>query len=44
MSKIVITAATGELGQLVVQHLLKRVSADQIAVSGLKCCEGIKIC
>ncbi|PLR96775.1 SDR family oxidoreductase [Bacillus sp. T33-2] len=33
MEKIVITGATGELGQLVVQHLLKKVSADNIAVS-----------
>jgi NAD(P)H dehydrogenase (quinone) len=33
MSKIVITGATGELGQLVVQHLLEKVSANQIAVS-----------
>ena len=33
MSKIVVTGATGELGQLVVQHLLKKVPASQIAVS-----------
>ncbi|MBM7634257.1 MULTISPECIES: SDR family oxidoreductase [Bacillales] len=33
MSKIVITGATGELGQLVVQHLLEKVPANQIAVS-----------
>jgi NAD(P)H dehydrogenase (quinone) len=33
MSKIVITGATGELGQLVVQHLLKKVPASKMAVS-----------
>lgn len=35
MSKptLVITGATGELGQLVVQHLLQKVPASQIAVS-----------
>ena len=33
MSKIVVTGATGELGQFVVQHLLKKVPASQIAVS-----------
>ncbi|MDQ0219178.1 SDR family oxidoreductase [Peribacillus cavernae] len=33
MSKIVITGATGELGQLVVQNLLTKVSASEIAVS-----------
>ncbi|TXK84454.1 SDR family oxidoreductase [Paenibacillus sp. N3.4] len=33
MSKIVITAATGELGNLVIQHLLKKVPASDIAVS-----------
>lgn len=33
MSKIVVTAATGELGKLVIQHLLKKVPASQIAVS-----------
>jgi NAD(P)H dehydrogenase (quinone) len=33
MSKIVVTAATGELGQLVVKHLLEKVPASQIAVS-----------
>lgn len=33
MSKIVITGATGKLGQLVVQHLLEKVPANQIAVS-----------
>ncbi|PLR85307.1 SDR family oxidoreductase [Bacillus sp. V33-4] len=33
MSKIVITGATGELGQLIVEHLLEKVSANEIAVS-----------
>lgn len=33
MSKIVVTAATGELGKLVVQHLLNKVPASEIAVS-----------
>ncbi|RFU60311.1 SDR family oxidoreductase [Bacillus sp. V59.32b] len=33
MSKIVITGATGELGQLVVGHLLTKVPASEIAVS-----------
>ncbi|OCT15826.1 NAD(P)-dependent oxidoreductase [Paenibacillus pectinilyticus] len=33
MSKIVVTGATGELGKLVVQHLLQRVPASEIAVS-----------
>ena len=33
MSKIVVTAATGELGKLVVQHLLTKVPASEIAVS-----------
>ena len=31
--KILVTGATGQLGSLVVKHLLSRVSADQIAVS-----------
>jgi NAD(P)H dehydrogenase (quinone) len=33
MSKIVVTGATGELGKLVIQHLLTKVAATQIAVS-----------
>ncbi|OAS19718.1 SDR family oxidoreductase [Paenibacillus oryzisoli] len=33
MSKIIVTAATGELGKLVVQHLLNKVPASEIAVS-----------
>ncbi|OLP66303.1 Quinone oxidoreductase 2 [Bacillus pumilus] len=31
--KLLVTGATGQLGALVVQHLLKKVSVDQIAVS-----------
>ncbi|CAN7729404.1 SDR family oxidoreductase [Paenibacillus sp. LjRoot56] len=33
MSKIIVTAATGELGKLVVKHLLAKVPASEIAVS-----------
>ena len=33
MTKIVVTGATGELGKLVVKHLLEKVPANQIAVS-----------
>ncbi|KRF04489.1 hypothetical protein ASG89_21830 [Paenibacillus sp. Soil766] len=33
MSKIIVSAATGELGKLVVKHLLARVPASEIAVS-----------
>lgn len=31
--KLLVTGATGQLGSLIVQHLLKKVPAEQIAVS-----------